>query len=160
MALLIGLPLRIVAAQSDPLEPDLRALHLSLRDHAGALLQRYGVTFYALGGLILPDGSAEEFATDQWPDLQAPASVWQDSLVASFRRSGRPVRAVAMLLDIWPPDGTEPAPEATVARFHGETATACAEFEDPYAVQDDGSVRWGTPAVRPCTRLLLGPASH
>ena len=101
------------------------------------------------------EGQYEAFATDSWPDLQAPPSEWDDSLVASFLRSGRPVQAVAILVDL---GRASDEPPITKSVFHGETATICHEFEDPFEWLPDGHVAWGPTASRPCTRrLLLNP---
>lgn len=142
-----------LVAQDAPTDRDLRRLHTELREHATGLLLRFGDTFYALGGLLTVDGDYEEFATDSWPSLDAPPAEWQDSLVASFRRSNRPVRAVAILIDLGRAGGPEPV--TTAGYFHGETRTTCAEIEVPYTVLQDGSIRWEKRMTRSCRRLLL-----
>jgi hypothetical protein len=142
-----------LASQSAPVGTDLQQVHDQLRAQATALLERYGDTFYGLGGLLTTDGEYEEFATDHWPDLQAAPSEWEDSLIAAFVRSARPVRAAAILIDMGRP--TDEPPVATVAIFHGETPAACQELREPFEWLADGHIAWGQSVMRPCEHRLL-----
>jgi len=139
---------------------DLHRLHVELQRYAKALLERDGITFYAVAGLITPDGSFETFTPDHWPDLQAPPAAWADSLVTAFRRSSHPVRAAAMLVDWSRSDDT--FPRDTTALFHGETATLCRESRDPMTGLGEGSgrIQWGRSRELPCSPLLwTGPGA-
>jgi hypothetical protein len=141
-----------LSAQRLTPEPDLQTLHDRLRAHAAALLRRYGDTFYALGAYLTPDGEYQEFATDDWPSLDAPPIAWRDSLVASFGRARHPARAVAILFDL----GRRAAPvrAKTAVLFHGETTKTSQTLEESYGWRQDGRIRWARPVVRACRRLF------
>jgi hypothetical protein len=152
MILACTTPVSATRAQVAGTAEDLHRLRTALQQHALELLQRDGVTFYALAALVGPDGSVEEFTPDHWPDLEAPPPEWQDSLVQAFHRMHRPARAVAMLVD-W---GIVPdtLPRDTFAIFHGETGTLCQESREPITGMGigGGSMGWGEPGGQPCRR--------
>jgi hypothetical protein len=136
-------------AQTSAGPDDLARLRTHLEQRAGALLERDGITFYALGAMLHPDGSLEEFTPDRWPRLDAPPPEWGDSLFTAFRRSGRPARAVPLIVDLGRSDSGEP--RDTFALFHGETGKRCQELRLPMTGLGAGSLPgWGVPQPAAC----------
>jgi hypothetical protein len=143
-----------------PLEPDLARLRSALIDHATALLERFGDTFYALGAYIDKDGTVQEITPYQWPELNAPPPDWGDSLVSSFHQAGIESRAAAILVDLGR-SSHEPQTSIAGAMFHGETsAGTCHEQSEPFDWRDDGHITWRRPVSRTCSRRIFSDASR
>jgi hypothetical protein len=135
---------RPIAAQAPP------SLDSLLRDQAGALVERFGDTFYALGWIVTVDGQSEPTTANQWPPLDAPPDDWEDSLVATLRGERARLRAAAYLVDRYRLlDSTRV--DSTYAIFHFEAAGGrCVEQRRHYTITDAGRVRWDDAVALPC----------
>lgn len=137
----------VAASQIPVAPPEHEELEALLLEQAGALLERFGDTFYALGLYLDADGEPLGVSARAWPSFDAPPEEWADSLVAGMGEYRPDMHSAAYLLDEW--RTVDPVREdSTFAVFHFETPTGlCLETNWRYAWSADGHTVW-TPEER------------